>query len=175
MKLHVALFFAGLFGALATLFILLSFGTDYWLLASQTCESHSNGPVTLEVGVVLVLLGQKEKLAWMRILLIWILVLGHYKKTFRDGWLFNKSEMPLFWTICFCMFWILVCLLFIETQLNYISALWSLLKILKQSWAYLVSKQWQSYDILVRQYLQSQCSLSVDYHMLQSDTTFNIK
>lgn len=61
MKLHVALFFAGLFGALATLFILLSFGTDYWLLASETCNPHSNGPVTLEVGVVLVLLGHKEK------------------------------------------------------------------------------------------------------------------
>lgn len=50
MKLHVALFFAGLFGALATLFIILSFGTDYWLLASETCNSHSNGPVTLQVG-----------------------------------------------------------------------------------------------------------------------------
>ncbi|XP_065148983.1 transmembrane protein 182 [Paramisgurnus dabryanus] len=40
MKLHVALFFAGLFGALATLFILLSFGTDYWLLATETCNPH---------------------------------------------------------------------------------------------------------------------------------------
>ncbi|XP_056321033.1 transmembrane protein 182 [Danio aesculapii] len=50
MKLHVAVFFAGLFGALATLFILLSFGTDYWLLASETCNSHSNGPVPSERG-----------------------------------------------------------------------------------------------------------------------------
>lgn len=48
MKLSVALFFAGLFGALATLFILLSFGTDYWLLASETCKPH--GVFTLEVG-----------------------------------------------------------------------------------------------------------------------------
>ncbi len=45
MKLHVALFFAGLFGALATLFILLSFGTDYWLLASETCNSQVGGRV----------------------------------------------------------------------------------------------------------------------------------
>ncbi|XP_059355690.1 transmembrane protein 182-like [Carassius carassius] len=52
MKLHVALFFAGLFGALATLFIFLSFGTDYWLLASETCNSQSNGPVTLQQGDV---------------------------------------------------------------------------------------------------------------------------
>lgn len=62
MKLHVALFFAGLFGALATLFILLSFGTDYWLMASETCNSHSNGPVTYEVGVVLDFLGKRKKL-----------------------------------------------------------------------------------------------------------------
>ncbi|XP_067113896.1 transmembrane protein 182 [Osmerus mordax] len=38
MKLSVALFFAGLFGALAAVFVLLSFGTDYWLLASETCN-----------------------------------------------------------------------------------------------------------------------------------------
>uniref|UniRef100_A0A667ZMU7 Transmembrane protein 182 n=1 Tax=Myripristis murdjan TaxID=586833 RepID=A0A667ZMU7_9TELE len=40
MKLSVALFFAGLFGALAAVFILLSFGTDYWLLASETCDPN---------------------------------------------------------------------------------------------------------------------------------------
>lgn len=70
MKLHVALFFAGLFGALATLFILLSFGTDYWLLASETCNSHVNGPATLQVGgsVVSIPLGQREK--WTSVLLI---------------------------------------------------------------------------------------------------------
>ncbi|XP_072300832.1 transmembrane protein 182 [Eucyclogobius newberryi] len=38
MKLSVALFFAGLFGALALVFTLLSFGTDYWLMASETCK-----------------------------------------------------------------------------------------------------------------------------------------
>lgn len=42
MKLSVALFFAGLFGALAAVFILLSFGTDYWLLASENCRPKSN-------------------------------------------------------------------------------------------------------------------------------------
>ncbi|KAM8855016.1 transmembrane protein 182 [Spinachia spinachia] len=45
MKLSVALFFAGLFGALAAVFILLSFGTDYWLLASETCHPNPGGPV----------------------------------------------------------------------------------------------------------------------------------
>lgn len=56
MKLSVALFFAGLFGALAAVFILLSFGTDYWLLASESCQpnpvgSVGQGGVTIEVGV----------------------------------------------------------------------------------------------------------------------------
>ncbi|KAJ8409989.1 hypothetical protein AAFF_G00210300 [Aldrovandia affinis] len=39
MKLSVALFFAGFFAALGAVFFLLSFGTDYWLLASETCGS----------------------------------------------------------------------------------------------------------------------------------------
>ncbi|XP_038575638.1 transmembrane protein 182 [Micropterus salmoides] len=47
MKLSVALFFAGLFGALAAVFILLSFGTDYWLLASETCPTKPVGSVVL--------------------------------------------------------------------------------------------------------------------------------
>lgn len=56
MKLSVALFFAGLFGALAAVFILLSFGTDYWLLASERCHPNPNisdavGVVPIEVGV----------------------------------------------------------------------------------------------------------------------------
>lgn len=56
MKLSVALFFAGLFGALAAVFILLSFGTDYWLLASESCHPNPGGSVklgedTTEVGV----------------------------------------------------------------------------------------------------------------------------
>lgn len=38
MKLSVALCFAGVFGALAAAFIFLSFGTDYWILGSQTCD-----------------------------------------------------------------------------------------------------------------------------------------
>nr|XP_043906683.1 transmembrane protein 182 [Solea senegalensis] len=45
MKLSVALFFAGLFGALAAVFILLSFGTDYWLLASERCHTRPQGTV----------------------------------------------------------------------------------------------------------------------------------
>ncbi|CAN9497534.1 unnamed protein product [Ophioblennius macclurei] len=59
MKLSVALFFAGLFGALAAVFILLSFGTDYWLLASEGCHLDPDpnpgpglGGVTAEDGGV---------------------------------------------------------------------------------------------------------------------------
>ncbi|KAL7385414.1 hypothetical protein ABVT39_021559 [Epinephelus coioides] len=57
MKLSVALFFAGLFGALAAVFILLSFGTDYWLLASESCPVNGSvdlGGVTVEHGDVVV-------------------------------------------------------------------------------------------------------------------------
>ncbi|XP_051567233.1 transmembrane protein 182-like [Myxocyprinus asiaticus] len=54
MKLHVAQFFAVLFGALATLFILLSFKTNYWLLASEACKPLSDGPGTLKQNDVLV-------------------------------------------------------------------------------------------------------------------------
>jgi len=55
MKLSVAQFFAGLFGALAAALILLSFGTDYWLLASETCDPKPEGSlvaggVTVEHG-----------------------------------------------------------------------------------------------------------------------------
>ncbi|XP_072253731.1 transmembrane protein 182 [Leuresthes tenuis] len=46
MKLSVALFFAGLFGALAAVFILLSFGTDYWLLAAESCHPNPDGSVS---------------------------------------------------------------------------------------------------------------------------------
>ncbi|XP_040004664.1 transmembrane protein 182 [Xiphias gladius] len=45
MKLSVALFFAGLFGALAAVLILLSFGTDYWLLVSESCLRSPAGTV----------------------------------------------------------------------------------------------------------------------------------
>ncbi|XP_077436343.1 transmembrane protein 182 [Vanacampus margaritifer] len=48
MKLRVALFFAGMFGALAVVFILLSFGTDYWLLASERCRPPSDDDRTAE-------------------------------------------------------------------------------------------------------------------------------
>lgn len=56
MKLSVALFFAGIFGALAAVFILLSFGTDYWLLAAESCHHNASGSaelggVAVEVGV----------------------------------------------------------------------------------------------------------------------------
>ncbi|XP_054888388.1 transmembrane protein 182 [Poeciliopsis prolifica] len=57
MKLSVALCFAGVFAALGAAFIFLSFGTDYWLLASSTCvpedkDSKDSLTLTLAVDVV---------------------------------------------------------------------------------------------------------------------------
>ncbi|XP_060945254.1 transmembrane protein 182 [Limanda limanda] len=65
MKLNVALFFAGLFGALAAVFILLSFGTDYWLLASESCHPNPEGTVgpggvTIERGDMVVQEDRKD-------------------------------------------------------------------------------------------------------------------
>lgn len=54
MKLSVALFFAGLFGALAAVFVLLSFGTDYWLLASETCDPDPNPEGSIGPGGVII-------------------------------------------------------------------------------------------------------------------------
>lgn len=51
MKLSVASFFAGLFGALAAVFILLSFGTDYWLLASESCHPNPSRAFDLAVAI----------------------------------------------------------------------------------------------------------------------------
>ncbi|XP_015266466.1 PREDICTED: transmembrane protein 182 [Gekko japonicus] len=42
MKLSVAIFFGGLFGALGILFFLVAFGTDYWLLATEVGRCSDN-------------------------------------------------------------------------------------------------------------------------------------
>ncbi|MGH0139977.1 UNVERIFIED_CONTAM: hypothetical protein FKN15_017790 [Acipenser sinensis] len=47
MKLSVALFFAGFFGALGAVLFFVSFGTDYWLLATETCSPENNGSNTV--------------------------------------------------------------------------------------------------------------------------------
>ncbi|XP_056146017.1 transmembrane protein 182 isoform X2 [Lampris incognitus] len=57
MKLSIALCFAGLFGALAAVFVLLSFGTDYWLLASETCGPKLNESTGLD-GIVIKDMGE---------------------------------------------------------------------------------------------------------------------
>lgn len=38
MQLAVLQFMAGFCGALGSIFLLLSLGTDYWLIASETCD-----------------------------------------------------------------------------------------------------------------------------------------
>ncbi|XP_072899622.1 transmembrane protein 182 [Hemitrygon akajei] len=56
MKLSLALFFAGIFGALSVLLFLLAFGTDYWLLATERCPSVQNRmeSVTAEKGDIII-------------------------------------------------------------------------------------------------------------------------
>lgn len=64
MKLSVALFFAGLFGALAAVFILLSFGTDYWLLASESCHPNPSRPADLGVPIQV---GVRVSMEWSQL------------------------------------------------------------------------------------------------------------
>ncbi|KAJ6663204.1 hypothetical protein lerEdw1_010340 [Lerista edwardsae] len=38
MKIKIVAFIAGIFGVLGVLLFLVAFGTDYWLLATETCR-----------------------------------------------------------------------------------------------------------------------------------------
>ncbi|XP_053129260.1 transmembrane protein 182-like [Hemicordylus capensis] len=42
MKIRIAAFIAGIFGVLGVLLFLVAFGTDYWLLATETCRQLEN-------------------------------------------------------------------------------------------------------------------------------------
>lgn len=94
MKLNVALFFAGLFGALAAVFILLSFGTDYWLLASESCHSNPDGSpgpggVTIEPYDVVVQEGASD------------ITLYHEGFFWRCSFGGNAADDNLLWTLWF--------------------------------------------------------------------------
>ncbi|XP_078514128.1 transmembrane protein 182 [Lissotriton helveticus] len=51
MKLSVGIFFGGLFGALGILIFLVAFGTDYWLLATETGKCPDNENTTWNEGI----------------------------------------------------------------------------------------------------------------------------
>ncbi|XP_072539008.1 transmembrane protein 182 [Salminus brasiliensis] len=48
MRLAVLQFMAGFCGALGSVFLLLSLGTDYWLLASESCDPEDKNTVSLK-------------------------------------------------------------------------------------------------------------------------------
>lgn len=52
MKAGVAALAAGLLGGTGVLFFLVAFGTDYWLLATETCGVFEHGNSTLQTGEV---------------------------------------------------------------------------------------------------------------------------
>lgn len=52
MKVGVAALAAGLLGGTGVLFFLIAFGTDYWLLATETCGVFEHGNSTLQTGEV---------------------------------------------------------------------------------------------------------------------------
>lgn len=52
MKAGVAALAAGIFGSTGVLLFLIAFGTDYWLLATETCGIFEDGNSTLRTGEV---------------------------------------------------------------------------------------------------------------------------
>jgi hypothetical protein len=49
MKIGIAAFIAGIIGALGIILFLVTFGTEYWLLAMETCESFDFSSGTLNI------------------------------------------------------------------------------------------------------------------------------
>lgn len=52
MKVGVAALAAGILGSTGILLFLIAFGTDYWLLATETCGVFEHGNSTLQSGEV---------------------------------------------------------------------------------------------------------------------------
>lgn len=52
MKIGVAALAAGILGSTGILLFLIAFGTDYWLLATETCGVFEHGNSTLQSGEV---------------------------------------------------------------------------------------------------------------------------
>lgn len=49
MKIGIAALIAGIIGALGIILFLVAFGTEYWLLATETCESFDSKNGTLDI------------------------------------------------------------------------------------------------------------------------------
>lgn len=48
MKVGIAALTAGIIGAIGIILFLVAFGTEYWLLATETCESFDTNNGTLD-------------------------------------------------------------------------------------------------------------------------------
>ncbi|MEQ2191064.1 hypothetical protein XENOCAPTIV_019900 [Xenoophorus captivus] len=103
MKLGVALCFAGVFGALAAVFIFLSFGTDYWLLASETCspdvkESKDTDGLTITLAADVVY-DESGKIISVHSGLFWCCYFGlkldeNFNQTWAQ-WISHKSPLKV--------------------------------------------------------------------------------
>ena len=49
MKIGIAALIAGIIGAISVILFLVAFGTEYWLLSTETCESFDSTNGTLDI------------------------------------------------------------------------------------------------------------------------------
>lgn len=49
MKIGIAALVAGIIGAVGIILFLVAFGTEYWLLATETCGSFDSNNETLDI------------------------------------------------------------------------------------------------------------------------------
>ncbi|XP_006027045.1 transmembrane protein 182-like [Alligator sinensis] len=90
MKVGIAAFIAGILGGIGVLLFLISFGTDYWLLATETCGIFEPGNNTLQTGEVEVW-GETRK----------EILTFHHEGFFWRCWFFGKDYEETIWNFWF--------------------------------------------------------------------------
>ncbi|XP_074456848.1 transmembrane protein 182-like isoform X3 [Larus michahellis] len=87
MKAGVAALAAGILGGTGVLLFLIAFGTDYWLLATETCGIFERGNSTLQAG-------EAETLTEVRKEILTF----HHEGFFWRCWFFGEGHPETIWT-----------------------------------------------------------------------------
>ncbi|KFP66423.1 Transmembrane protein 182, partial [Cariama cristata] len=83
----VAALTAGIFGGTGVLLFLIAFGTDYWLLATETCGVFEHGNSTLRTGEVETLTEVRKEILTF-----------HHEGFFWRCWFFGEGHPETIWT-----------------------------------------------------------------------------
>ncbi|XP_054695970.1 transmembrane protein 182-like isoform X3 [Grus americana] len=89
MKAGVAALTAGILGGTGVLLFLIAFGTDYWLLATETCGVFEHGNSTL-----------RTREAEMPTEVRKEILTFHHEGFFWRCWFFGKGHPETIWTFC---------------------------------------------------------------------------